>query len=438
LTKASVPLSTRAKKALALFATAGVMLVGANVSLAAAPDNAATKKTAAAGANHQPIKIGFLTPLTGVAAGSGPDLLNGFKLFLEENHNQLAGRPIQLIVENDESSAATAVGKIHKLVEDDKVDILAGMILSNMAYAAAPKVEAYQVPLVLPLSAADDLTKRKHYKWVIRTGWSASQPAHPFGEYVYNKLHYKKVAILGVDFAMSWEQVGGFQRSFEESGGKVVQKVWAPLGFKDFKEPISHLSKDADAIFVMSAVDSADIIAKQIKQYGPKLPIIGGGPSYDETIFSTVGDDALGAITPFHYSAVLDRPEMKRFNASYRKMFKSEPGQFAESAYVSGMVIKAALEAVHGNVGDKEKFLSALKHADIPDAPRGPIKMDEYGNPTENVYVRQVKKVNGHLENVVIDTFPHVSQFWKYDPAEFLKQPAYSKDYPPCKYCADK
>ncbi len=413
----------RARKALGLLLAAGALLIWINASLAA---------------NDQPIKIGFLVPLSGVAAGSGPDLLNGMKLFLDENHNQLAGRPVQLVIENDESSAAAAIGKMHKLVEDDKVDILAGLILSNMALAAAPKADAYHVPLVLPLSAADDLTKRKRYKWVIRTGWSSSQPAHPFGEYVYNKLHYKKVAVLGVDFPMAWEMVGGFQRTFEECGGKIVQKIWAPLGFKDFKDPISHLTKDADAIFVMSAVDSADIIAHQIKQYGPPLPIIGGGPSYDETTIHNVGDVTAGAITPFHYSAVLDRPEMKRFNAAYRKKFNQEPGQFAESAYVAGMVIKSALDSLHGDTSDKEKLLAALKHVDVPDAPRGPIKMDEYGNPIENVYVRRVQKMNGHLENVVIDTFPHVSQFWKWDPAEFLKQPPYTRDYPPCKNCTEK
>jgi branched-chain amino acid transport system substrate-binding protein len=397
------------------------------------PARAETADTAAG--SKAPIKIGFLAPLTGVAAQGGPDLVNGIKLFFEQNHYQIAGRKVELIIENDESSAATAVGKIHKFVKDDKVNILDGMILSNMAYAVAPVVDQYQVPMVFPISASDDLTKRKHYRWIVRTGWSASQPAHPFGEYVFKKLGYKKVVTLGVDYAMAWEMIGGFQRTFEEAGGKVIQKIWAPLGFRDFSQYIKQIRPDADAIFTITAVDSADIVAKQIKEFGPKLPIIGGGPSYDETTLHNVGDPTLGAITTYYYSAALDRPEMKKFMEAYRAKYGVDPGLFAEGAYVSGMWIKKALEAVHGDAENKEQLLAALKKVELPNAPRGPMKMDEFGNPIENIYIRKVEKKDGRLENVVIETFPKVSQFWKYNPEAFLKQPPYSRDYPPCRYC---
>jgi branched-chain amino acid transport system substrate-binding protein len=86
-------------------------------------------------------------------------------------------------------------------------------------------------------------------------------------------------------------------------------------------------------------------------------------------------------------------------------------------------------------VEDRDKFLTALKKVEIPDAPRGPIKLDAHGNPVQNIYVRKVERKDGELWNTVIHTFPGVSQFWKYPADTFLKDPVYSRDYPPCKHC---
>ena len=94
-----------------------------------------------------------------------------------------------------------------------------------------------------------------------------------------------------------------------------------------------------------------------------------------------------------------------------------------------------ALEATGGDIENVDRFLGALRRVDLSDAPRGPMKFDDFGNPIQNVYVRRVEKVNGRLQNTVVHTFPNVSQFWTYKPEEFLKAPAYSRDSPPCKAC---
>jgi branched-chain amino acid transport system substrate-binding protein len=98
-------------------------------------------------------------------------------------------------------------------------------------------------------------------------------------------------------------------------------------------------------------------------------------------------------------------------------------------------VLKAALEATGGDIENAEKFLGALRKVTLTDIPRGPIRFDDYGNPIMNVYVRKVERVGGRLQNSVIHTFPNVSQFWTYKPDEYLKQPPYSRDYPPCRHC---
>jgi branched-chain amino acid transport system substrate-binding protein len=98
-------------------------------------------------------------------------------------------------------------------------------------------------------------------------------------------------------------------------------------------------------------------------------------------------------------------------------------------------VLKAALEAVGGEVEDTGKFLAALRKVNLTEAPRGPVSFDEYGHPIENIYIRKVERVGGQLQNTVIHTFTKVSQFWTYRPEEYLKNPVYSRDWPPCKAC---
>ena len=111
------------------------------------------------------------------------------------------------------------------------------------------------------------------------------------------------------------------------------------------------------------------------------------------------------------------------------------PSYYSEGTYVAGLVLKAALEATGGDIESADKFLAALRKVTLTDIPRGPIRFDDFGNPIMNVYVRKVERVGGRLQNTVIHTFPNVSQFWTYKPDEYLKAPAYSRDYPPCKHC---
>src|SRR6266704_164016 len=128
-------------------------------------------------AQKKPIKIGFLAPLTGGAAQIGRDTVNGFEMYLEEAGQQMAGRKVEVIVESD------------------RVDMVVGEVFAHIGYALAPKAEEYRMPTIFPVIAADDLTQRKPSKWVVRLGWTGSQPSHPVGEYVAKTLGYKRVAV---------------------------------------------------------------------------------------------------------------------------------------------------------------------------------------------------------------------------------------------------
>jgi branched-chain amino acid transport system substrate-binding protein len=388
-------------------------------------------------AQKGPIKMGMVTSLTGGLAPNGKDMVNGLQLFLDEHGGKLGGRPVQLMVEDDEGKPATGLTKARALVESQGVHLLIGPVSAAIGYAIGPYVDGKKMPTIHPIVAGEDITQRKRSPWVVRTGWASAQPSHPFGEYVHKTMGYKKIAIIAYDFAFGWEVVGGFQRSFEEAGGQVVQKLWPPLFNPDYAPFISQLRRDVDAIYAVFSGADALRFTKQFNDSAlkGKIPLIGGGVLTDEHVLRTMGDEVLGVVTALHYSAVLDNPLNKKFAAAYEAKFKQIPSYYSEGPYVTGFALKAAIESIGGDVENGEKLMAAIRKVDLSASPRGPIKFDDYGNPIQNIYVRKVEKVGGKLQNTVIHTFPNVSQFWKYNPEEFLKNPVYSRDFPPCKHC---
>jgi branched-chain amino acid transport system substrate-binding protein len=397
----------------------------------------ATAAAEPAWAQKGPIRIGFLAPMTGGAAQIGKDMTNGLAMWLEENGNQIAGRKVEVIVEDTQGQPNVALTKLRKLVESDKVHVLAGGLFAHVGYALAPKVDEYKVPMLYPVMAADDLTQRKPVKWVVRNGWTSSQPNHPFGEYVAKTLGYKKVVSIAIDYAFGWEQVGGFQKTFEENGGQIVQKLWPPLNTTDFAPYLSQIRRDADAVFALMVAQSALRFPKQYENAGlkAKLPLLGGGTTFDEFVLPSLGDEAIGGVSALIYSAAIDSPANKKFVTQYRKKYDKVPSYYSEVCYTTGRWLNEAAKTVGGEVENRERFLEALRKVEIPDAPRGPVKLDSHGNPIQNIYIRKVEKKNGELWNTVIQTYSNVSQFYKYKPEEFLKQPVYDRNYPPCKHC---
>ena len=405
----------------------GLLLVA--VSLAAL----VAGETAAQG----PIKIGFISPLSGAIAAAGKDMYSGCELYWQETGWQAGGRKLEVILEDNEGQPAAALTKARKLVENDKVHMLAGVILSNVAYALVPYVEAQGIPTLYPINSADDLTQRRRPKWLIRTGFSAGGNMHPFGEYAATVLGYKKVATLGLDYAFGWETVGGFHKSFEDSGGQIIQKIWVPLNVQDYAPYLAQVKKEADAVFVNALGRWTLLFAKQYADSGlrDRLPLIAGGTYSDEHVLPQLGDESLGVVSAHHYSASLDTPANRRFRAAFEKAYNRTPSFYSENCYTGARIISEAVRAIGGKVEDRAALMAALRQVEITDAPRGPVKMDPYGNPTQNVYIRRVERVGGRLQNTVIHTYTAVGQFWKYDPEEFLKQPVYSRDFPPCRHC---
>ncbi len=387
------------------------------------------------------LRIGFLAPTTGFLSQTGQDMEHGFELYLNDHGGMLGGAKVDFIVEDTQGKPDVAVTKAKKLVLQDHVDMFIGGVLASTGYALAPVSTEEKTLYISSVAAADDLTQRQlsKYPYFIRTTWTSSQPNHPLGQWACEQ-GYKKVVTIAADYAFGYESVGGFQKAFEDCGGKVIQKIWPPLGNKDFGPYIPSIKSDADAIYSLMAGPMSPQFPKQLREAGVKLPIIAGGTSYDDYNVAFDGDEVIGDVSALMYSAALQTPKNEAFVKAFRAKYNEVPGYYAEANYTTAQMIDEAMKQNGGKFPGAEKFIQTMLGLKI-DAARGPVAFDDMRNPIENIYIRKVEKTTlfgdakPQLWNVVIKTYPNVSQFWTYGKEKFLQQPVYSRDFPPCKYC---
>jgi branched-chain amino acid transport system substrate-binding protein len=368
-------------------------------------------------AQTEPIRVGLLTVKTGPLASGGIDMERALTQFLGERNNTLAGRKVELFVADSAGVPAQARTKLQELVERNKIQVMIGPLAAGEALAADDYIRSQQLP-TLSVAAAEDLTQRNPNPWFVRATSTSSQSADALADYCAKTLKYKRMAVIADDIAYGHEMCAGFQRVFEDAGGKIVQKTFPPLTVPDYATYLAQLKTNIDAIFLGFAGSNGFRWFKQFNEYGlkDKIAVVGGMTAFDEAVLKNMGDEALGIITACWYSAELDNPINKKFAAAFRAEWKYDPGFYAAATYVEG----------------KAAFVRALRATKV-DTARGPVAFDEYGNIVGNVYIRKVERKEGRLVNAVIYTYPGVSQFWTYDPKEFLKNPVYSRDWPPAK-----
>jgi branched-chain amino acid transport system substrate-binding protein len=391
-------------------------------------------------ARAEELRIGFIAPMTGIFAQVGKDMVNGFQMYLDEHGGKLGGMDVKFIVEDDQAKPDAGVTKAKKLALQDKVHMFIGGVLASTGYALAPVSTELKTIYIASIPAADDLTQRQlsKYPYFFRTGWSSSQPNHPYGQWACDQ-GYKKIAVVAADYAFGYEQVGGFQKAFEACGGKIIQKIWPPLGTKDFGPYIPNIKADADAVFSMMVGPMSLQFPKQLRASGFKKPILGGGTSYDEFALPFMGDEVVGDVSALQYSAALETPKNEAFVKAYRSKYGKVPSYFSESNYTTAQLIDDVIKKAGGKWPGSEKFIE-MASAEKIDAVRGPVSFEDR-NPVQNIYIKKVekKKMFGYpkdeLWNTVIKTYPAVSQYWTYGKDAFLKQPVYSRDYPPCTNC---
>ncbi|HWA37222.1 MAG TPA: penicillin-binding protein activator [Burkholderiales bacterium] len=380
-----------------------------------------------------PIRIGVLAPVTGPLATPGKDMVEGWKLFWEQNKHTAGGRKVEYVVADTTCNPDQALTQARRLVHQEKVHFLVGPLCGHEGPAVAQVSKETGVPLVMDAAGADSVTKWDRTPTVVRTALSASQIGHPWGEYLYKDLGLRNVTFIGQDYTFGHEVTLGAVRSFTELGGKVAKIIWNPIGTKDYGPTISTIPADTDGVSaVVVGADRVRLFEAWFNFGMDKKKKIYGGYWMQEDALPQFDDRAVGMIgNSLNYAAGIKTPENEAFVNAFAKAYKRLPSWFGESAYTAGLWTKAAIDSIQGNVEDRAAFLKAMRNVSVK-APRGPLKLDAYDNPIQNVYVSRIEKVKHPvlgdvLINVPVKTYEGVSQFWKWKPEEFLKQGPYKR-----------
>jgi branched-chain amino acid transport system substrate-binding protein len=384
-------------------------------------------------AQGAPFKIGLLTVKTGPLAQGGIQMEQGIATFLKEKANTLAGRRIELLIADTGGNPAGARTKAQEVIERDKVNVILGPLAAFELLAITDYVRDNATPLI-SLAAAEDVTQRRANPFVIRPSATSAQCCHVMGDYAAKELKYKRAATFSEDFAFGYEQMAGFQRVFEDNGGKVVKKLWPPLVTPDYTPFIAQIG-NVDCVFNGLAGSNPVKFMRSYADLGlkAKIPLLAGWTAMDDALLRTLGDEAVGVISAAYYSADFGSDSNKRFVAAMQKDYNVLPGGYSAGMYVAGQCVEAAIQALGGKADDRKALADALHQVSLSDTPRGAVKFDQYGNVVGDVFIRRCERKGGALANTVIKTYPNVGQFWTYNEKEFLANPVYARDYPPAK-----
>lgn len=365
------------------------------------------------------ITVGLINPITGPFAALGEDTNDGFQLYVDEQDGQLSGYDVQVESEDTANDAAIATDGVERLLNAG-ADVLVGFVNSGVAYGASEVVRQSGVPLIITTAGADDLTQRDAAENIFRVSYTSSQDAMPLGDYACNELGYGSVAVVGLDYAFGWEAAGGFAKAYTDAGCDVVQELYAPLGTQDWAPFVQQIDREADAVWAVIAGSDAIRFTRSYTDFGVGLPLLGHGSLTDEQVLTEQQQTAEGTVTTLHYSGVIESEDNAAFVAAFESTTGRSVSQYGEHGYAAAQAIEAALAEIDTLTPDT--FNQALGGVQI-DAPRGPLSFDDYGQAVYTVYVREVAQdEGGNWVNRVIDQIPDVSQFWTYEPEEFMSE----------------
>jgi len=383
------------------------------------------------------IKIGFISAFTGVFSSFGTMQKEGAELALDEYGYEVAGKKIVVIYEDDQLDNEQAVTKAKKLVEQDQVDILTGMVSGDEGLTVGDYMKDKNIPVIPMYSASEDMTMRSFFPMVVRATWTGAQSQDVFGYWLAKEKGYKKIYQIGEDYSYPWNQGGGFIRGFCRGGGDEVTSVWFPPGStSDFSSMIASIPLDEgyDAVYYNGAGGDAVNFVKQFVELGmlDKIELIGQSNTFEKPDLDALPKDIVGVLSAHHTTDDMSNPNWVKFRDAFNKKWGHDPSAASEFAYSSMRMILRAIEALDGDVSDKEALVEAMINVDMTDDPRGPVVIDpNYHAATGNVYIREVAlDENGDLYNKGILTVKGVSQFGPYDPETYLAQPIDDNTYP--------
>ena len=341
---------------------------------------------------HKKIKVGMITTLSGGGSGLGIDVRDGFLLAVKgDNH-------FEVIVKDDQRKPDIAVQIADKMIQSDKVDVLTGIIWSNLAMAVVPAAVKQGKFYLSPNAGPSKLAGKGCHKNYFNVAWQNDNLHEAAGGYG-NAAGYKNSFILAPNYPAGKDALTGYKRFFK---GKIEKELYTKLGQKDYAAEIAQIrSSKADSIFFFLPGGMGISFMKQLSQSGINLPVIGPAFSFDQGILKAVGDAALGVKNTSQWSKDLDNKANKKFVQDFQKEYGRLPSLYASQGYDTGKLLISALNVA--DVKDQDKFRSALKNANF-ESTRGSFKFDTNQHPIQDIYVREVIKEGKILTNKIIST----------------------------------
>jgi branched-chain amino acid transport system substrate-binding protein len=339
-----------------------------------------------------------LLPYTGTFAQLGVAIENGFRMAIDEQGGKLGGREIEFFKVDDESNPAKGVENAQRLVQRDKVDVLVGTVHSGVQMGIHRVARESGVLNIIPNAGVHIATRAQCAPNVFRASFTNSQPTLGLGKAMVDRGHKKAVWITW-SYAAGDEAFEGFEQSYTAAGGTIVKKLGLAFPNVEFQALLTEIASiKPDAVACFFAGGGA---AKFIRDYAAAglnktIPLYGSG-FLTEGVLQAAGEAANGILTTLHYSDSLDTPRNKQFRLNYAKSFKLQPDVYAVQGYDSGLLLIQGMNAVKGDVANKQALYAAMQKATI-NSPRGTWKMSAANNPIQDIYLRKVEA----MENKVI------------------------------------
>ena len=384
------------------------------------------------------IRIGAVSILEGAFAGPGSDALRGVELAIKEAGGSVAGKKIELIKGSSSGAPDSGVAAARKLVEQNKVQALIGPLGGSEGIAIKEYAKNHPgVIFVNGSSAAQETTLKDPASNFFRFSSDGAQWQVGLGEYAVKSKGYKRVVTIAEDYSFPYSQISGFMNGYCAAGGKVLDKLWVPLGNKDYSSVIARIPDEVDAVYV--ALGGADAVnfLNQYEQAGGNKPLIAGTITVDTSVLGYKGkkpDYIVGTIAAGPMADRNETAEWKRFVATYKAAYPDgfpTPSIFATLYYVN---TKALLQGLTQTNGDFSKLAAVLSTMKL-DSPLGAVNIDQNRNAIANNFITEVAKDNsGQLYNKVVRIVSNVGQDLGLSKEQFAKTGIGSRDNPPlCK-----
>jgi branched-chain amino acid transport system substrate-binding protein len=363
---------------------------------------------------EEPVRIGVILPMTGPFQSTGWQANAALNLFLQQRGTSVAGRKIEVIIKDDGGVADNAKRLAQELIVRNRVHLLLGFGLTPIALAVAPLATEAKIPMVVTVASTSVVTARSPY--AVRTIQTIPQIANVVGNWAAAN-GIGKVVTLVSDYAPGHDAEQWFAKSFEERGGKIVERLRVPLANPDFAPFLQRARDNApDAIFAFVPAGIGGTFARQFAERGldkSGIRIVSMSDVMDDDLLNGMGDAVLGVITGGPYSAAHPSARNKAFVEAFQKLHNGRRPNIVSVSLYDGMeLIFRALEATKGTT-DGTALIEAMKGMTW-ESPRGPVTIDpKTRDIVQNIYMRKVERQNGELHNVEFATVPAVK-----DPAQ--------------------